>query len=69
MTPALVGSPVIWATRFAVMPVNIVGGGGGVPKVTVGAGVVIVMVALALTAASAFEVTTMVTFPAVDGAV
>jgi hypothetical protein len=44
-------------------------GGGVAPKVTVGDGVVMVIVALALTALSATEVTMMVTFPAVDGAV
>ena len=68
LMPAFVGSPVIWATRFAVVPVNIVGG-GGVTKVTVGDGIVMVTGTLALTAVSAFEVTMMVTFPGLDGAV
>jgi hypothetical protein len=68
VTPAFVGSPLIWATRFAIPPATIVGGGGA-PKVTVGGDAVMVTVALALTEVSAFDVRMMVTFPAVDGAV
>jgi len=66
--PEFVGSPVIWARSFMLAPLNIAGG-GGVTKDTVGTMAVIVTVALALTALSATEVTMMVTFPAVNGAV
>ena len=66
--PELVGSPAIWARSFMLGPLNTVGG-GGVTNETVGTMAVMVTVALALTALSATEVTVMVTFPAMEGAV
>jgi hypothetical protein len=66
--PELVGSPAIWARSFMLGPLNMAGG-GGVTNETVGTMAVMVTVALALTALSATEVTVMVTFPAMEGAV